>query len=213
VTASPVVADGIVVVGSGEGMLYTLNARNGKSRLQFKTSSTVISSSVVNNSVAYFADSSNLYAVDIQARNWPLENSLMIYWKILYIYGVAPRPPKASGYLWTYSLGRGVKQTSSPAMFEDKLYLGSGSNLVSLDVNTHKPVWSFATKDVVSSSPAVTDKAVFVGSQDKRLYAVDRATGAKLWDIAMGDSITSSPALADGVVYVGSLDGKLYAVK
>ncbi len=213
VTASPVIANGIVVVGAGDGILYTLNARNGKSRLQFQTNSTSISSAVVNNNVAYFTNTNYLYAVDIQARNWPLENNLMIYWKIFYIYGVAPKPPAASGFLWTYSLGRGVKQTSSPAMFEDKLYLGLGSNLVSLDVNTHKPVWSFVTKDIVSSSPAVTDKTVYVGSQDSRLYAVDRVTGAKLWDFATGDDITSSPALADGVIYIGSLDGKLYAIQ
>jgi outer membrane protein assembly factor BamB len=213
VTTSPVVSDGIVVVGTGEGALYTLNARNGKLRLQFKKYSTAISDSLVNNSVAYFVGSNNLYAVDIQARNWPLENKLRTYWAMAYLSGLAPSPPKASGYLWDYPLGRGEKPASSPAMFEDKLYLGLGSNLVSLDVNTHIKVWSFATKEVISSSPAVTDKAVFVGSQDSRLYAVDRATGAKLWDIATGDSITSSPALADGVVYVGSLDGKLYAVK
>jgi outer membrane protein assembly factor BamB len=213
VTASPIVANGIVAVGAGDGILYTLNAKTGKPRLQYKTGSTTVSSSLVTNNVVYFTDSSNVYAVDLQARNWPFENDLIIYWRILYIYGAMTKPPASSGYIWTYSLGRGVRQTSSPAMLEDKLYLGAGSKLISLDINTRKPVWSFSAKDLITSSPVVTDKEVFAGSQDKSLYAVDRATGAQLWNVATGDSITSSPALADGVIYVGSLDGKLYAIK
>jgi outer membrane protein assembly factor BamB len=214
VTSSPAVADGIVVVGSADGVFYSLNARNGKPRLQYKTRSVGISSPVVESGVAYFTDTSGyLFAVDIQARNWPLENELMIYWKMLYVYGVLPKPPKDSGYLWSYSMGTKARQTSSPALMENNLYLGAGNNLLALDINTRKPVWSFATKDVVSSSPAVTGKAVFVGSQDGSFYAVDSATGAKLWEIETGGQITSSPALVDGVIYVGSHDGKLYAIK
>jgi len=214
VTSSPVVADGVVVVGSLEGLLYTLNAKTGKVRLKFETHSNVGSSPAVNNSIAYFTDSSgNLFAVDIQARNWPLENWLMVYWRVFYIYKSAPKPPASSGWLWTYKMGSKSKLTSSPALYADTLYQGAGNSLMSFDVNTKKPGWSFATKDVVSSSPAVTDKAVYVGSQDGRFYAVDRTTGAELWDVTTGGQVTSSPALVNGVIYVGSHDGKLYAIK
>jgi eukaryotic-like serine/threonine-protein kinase len=214
VTSSPVISDGVVVVGSAEGLCYTLNAKNGKPRLQFQTHSNVYSSPVVNNGVAYFTDSSGyFYAIDIRARNWPLENTIKIYWDVLYIYGAAPRPADSSGFIWKYNMGSKAKLTSSPALLGDKIYLGAGNNLFSLDVKTHQPGWSFITRDVVSSSPAVADKAVYVGSQDGRFYAVDRATGEKLWDIATGGQITSSPALVDGVIYFGSHDGKLYAIK
>ena len=214
VTSSPVIADGVVVVGSSEGLCYTLNAKDGRPRLQYETHSTVYSSPAVNNGAAYFTDSSGfLYGVDIKARNWPLENFLMIYWKTLYIYNTAPKPPEPSGYIWRYKMGSKAKQTSSPAFYDNKLYLGAGNNLMSLDVNTLQPGWEFATKDVVSSSPAVTDKAVYFGGQDSRFYAVDRTTGSKLWDITTGGQITSSPALVNGVLYFGSHDGKLYAVK
>lgn len=214
VTSSPVISQGVVVIGLGDGYGYTLNAKNGKPRLQFETHSNVYGSPAVSNGVAYFPDSSGyLYAVDILARNWPLENFLNIYWKMLYVYGVAPRPPDPSGYLWKYAMGSKAKLTSSPALFEDKLYMGAGNNMLSLDLNTQAPVWTFATSDIVSSSPAVTDKAVFFGSQDNRFYAVDRATGNELWDITTGGQITSSPAIANGVIYVGSHDGKLYAIQ
>ena len=110
-------------------------------------------------------------------------------------------------------MGPKAKLTSSPAFFADTLYLGAGNNLLSLDINTQQPGWSFATKDIISSSPAVTDKAVYFGSQDNRFYAVDRVTGTELWEITTGNQITSSPAFVNGVIYIGSHDGKLYAIK
>jgi outer membrane protein assembly factor BamB len=212
VTSSPVVTDGIAVFGSSDGMFYCLNARNGRPRLKYQTHSTVVSSPVVSDSVAYFPDTSGyLFAVNIQARNWPFENTLDVFWKALYIYGTAPHPPSPSGYVWIYKMGPKARQASSPALVENTLYLGAGNNLLSLDIDNQQPVWSFETKDSVTSSPAVTDKAVFFGSQDGRFYVLDRATGEKLWDFPTGGQITSSPALADGVIYVGSHDGKLYA--
>jgi outer membrane protein assembly factor BamB len=63
------------------------------------------------------------------------------------------------------------------------------------------------------SSPALSDTAVYVGSDDGRLYAIDIATGQELWNFPTGDRITSSPAYANGTVYVGSYDGKLYAIR
>jgi outer membrane protein assembly factor BamB len=214
VTSSPVIDKGVLVVGSAEGMCYVLNARNGKPRLEFETHSNVYASPVVKDSVAYFTDSSgNLYATDIQARNWPLENQLIIYWRILYLYGVAPKPPASSGFIWSYKMGPRAIQTSSPALYGDTLYLGAGNSLLTVDINSRKAGWSFNTKDVVSSSPSVTEKAVFFGSQDNRVYALDRLTGTELWNVATGSQVTSSPALVNGVIYIGSHDGKLYAIR
>ena len=107
----------------------------------------------------------------------------------------------------------GAKLTSSTAFYDNKVYLGAGNSLLAIDVNTWKQIWTFATRDIVSSSPAVTDKAIYAGSQDGRFYALDRATGSKLWDVTTGGQVTSSPALANGVLYFGSHDGKFYAVK
>jgi outer membrane protein assembly factor BamB len=55
---------------------------------------------------------------------------------------------------------------------------------------------------------------VYVGSNDKKLYAVDAATGQQKWAFTTGGNVESSPVVsADGaVVYVGSDDSKLYAV-
>ena len=79
-------------------------------------------------------------------------------------------------------------------------------------------LWEFETGESeygVTSSPAIgSDGTVYVGSEDKKLYAINGKTGAKLWEFETGWGVSSSPAIgSDGTVYVGSEDSKLYAIK
>ena len=76
------------------------------------------------------------------------------------------------------------------------------------------PIWEFVTGDKVYSSPAIgSDGTVYVGSYDKKLYAINGKTGVKLWEFVTGGWLSASPAIgADGTVYVGSIDNKLYAI-
>ena len=70
----------------------------------------------------------------------------------------------------------------------------------------------------MSSSPAIgTGGTVYIGSNDRKLYALNGKTGIKLWELETGDGVFggvySSPTIgSDGVVYVGSKDDKLYAI-
>jgi outer membrane protein assembly factor BamB len=72
--------------------------------------------------------------------------------------------------------------------------------------------WKFHTAGQVISSPAVFGGAVFVGSTDGNLYAVDRESGSLTWKFQTKSRITSSPAVAGGLVYFGAYDGSFYAV-
>ena len=76
-------------------------------------------------------------------------------------------------------------------------------------------IWEFETGGEVGSSPAIgSDGTVYVGSWDKKLYAINGKSGVKLWEFVTGGNVNSSPAIgSDGTVYVGSLDKKLYAIK
>ena len=77
-------------------------------------------------------------------------------------------------------------------------------------------LWEFETGGAIEySSPAIgSDGTVYVGSNDKKLYAINGKSGVKLWEFETGGSVNSSPAIgSDGTVYVGSGDKKLYAIK
>ena len=73
-------------------------------------------------------------------------------------------------------------------------------------------VWKFKTAGRVVSSPLVVGSAVYVGSSDGALYAVNRTDGSQLWKFETEGPVNSSPAHHAGIVYVGSVDGNFYAV-
>src|SRR6266568_5256455 len=73
------------------------------------------------------------------------------------------------------------------------------------------PYWSASTTAYINSSPAVANGIVYIGSNDKLMYALDAKTGKILWAHNANDGVGSSTAVADGIVYVGSNDDNLYA--
>lgn len=54
---------------------------------------------------------------------------------------------------------------------------------------------------------------VFVGSDDKHVYAFNAKTGMQLWRTETGGEVWGSPAVVNGLVFICSGDGWLYALK
>jgi outer membrane protein assembly factor BamB len=110
---------------------------------------------------------------------------------------------------------------SSPALAGGRLYVGSDDgNLYAVDTTSGSLVWSFATGDAVTSSPAVAlgdgQPVIVVGSNDGNLYFIrdDGDSPTAIATFPIGAPVRSSPALgADGTVYVGADDGRVYAIR
>lgn len=73
-------------------------------------------------------------------------------------------------------------------------------------------LWTFKTQGPIKSSPAIANGRVFIGSNDRQLYALDFATGKLIWAFTNSESIESSPLVLDGKIYVGANDANLYAL-
>ena len=110
---------------------------------------------------------------------------------------------------------------SSPAIWHDTVYFGSGDgNVYALKATTGKKLWSFKTGDVVHASPAIDNGMLFVGSWDSYFYALDALSGSVKWrfktgvdpDIHNQVGIQSSAAIMDGTVFFGCRDSHLYAL-
>jgi len=73
--------------------------------------------------------------------------------------------------------------------------------------------WKFAIGDQIHSSPAIaSDGTIYIGSDDRYLYAIN-PNGTLKWKFKTGNGIYSSPAIAsDGTIYIGSWDHYLYAI-
>jgi outer membrane protein assembly factor BamB len=127
--------------------------------------------------------------------------------------------------------------TSSPAVSDGLVYFESyDSNFYAVDVATGALKWKFATNgekrfsaphmhgmlpasepvpdpfDFYLSSPAVANGAVYFGSGDGNVYALDASTGSLKWKFQTGNVVHASPAVADGLVFIGSWDTYFYAL-
>src|SRR5215467_2199388 len=75
--------------------------------------------------------------------------------------------------------------------------------LSAANVSSLALAWSALTRGAIfSSSPATANGLVFVGSQDRKLYAFDAATGKVRWSASTGAVIFSSPAMANGQIFI-----------
>src|SRR6185436_16199607 len=74
------------------------------------------------------------------------------------------------------------------------------------------PVWTFKAGDGISSTAAVVDGTVYVGSLDGHLYALGLERGDLRFKVKAAGEVKSSPAVRDGVVYFGDGAGVFHAV-
>jgi outer membrane protein assembly factor BamB len=63
-----------------------------------------------------------------------------------------------------------------------------------------------------SSTPVIADHQVFVGSADKKIYAISTLTHKTNWTFPTGAAVISTPAFGNGLVYIGGQDGTVYAI-
>lgn len=124
---------------------------------------------------------------------------------------------------WRYDLGS--PSHSTPAVDESTVYVVTrDGRVVAIDRLLGTPVWEATmgpdapllwgheSGDVYTSSPAVAEDLVVVGSGDGCVYAFDRESGSVHWSTLTHGRVRSSPAVVNGTVYVGSMDGLLYAL-
>jgi eukaryotic-like serine/threonine-protein kinase len=72
--------------------------------------------------------------------------------------------------------------------------------------------WSMKTQDEIRGSASHAGGAVYVGSYDGSLYAIDETDGSVRWRFRANRGIVSRPMPANDVVIFGSEDHTLYAV-
>ena len=78
------------------------------------------------------------------------------------------------------------------------------------------PKWVFRTGGAVTASPALNANGttLYVGSADRRFYAINADTGFTNWFLKLPGPITASATVGDnGVIYVACGDGRLYAIR
>jgi len=72
--------------------------------------------------------------------------------------------------------------------------------------------WQFDTGDHVVASPVVRDNTVYIGSRDRRFYAIDTGKGTARWTFEAADRIEGAAAIFEETVCFGALDGIVYGL-
>ena len=91
----------------------------------------------------------------------------------------------------------------------------NGGKLYALNSETGAVKWS-ATPGGSSgstwSTPAYANGVLYLGSNDRKLHAINATTGTEIWSYSTQGKDRSAPAVVDGVVYFGSSDGNMTAL-
>ena len=220
-TSSPVIADGIVYIGSEDNNLYAFDTKSSKGKLLWSTTTQGIlnsSPAVVGGVVYVGSDDHRLYAFDAKKGTllWSVVTGDTIYASPVVVDGIVyigsdkmyAFDAKKGTLLWSANTNDPL--ASSPAVANGILYVGSeDGNLYAFDAKKGTLLWQTPTKADIVSSPAVVNGIVYVGSD--KLYAFDSKSGKRLWSASTNGYIFSSPAVANGIVYIGSHDSRLYA--
>ena len=193
--SSPLVSDGAVFFGSGDGNVYSLNATSGVLNWKFKTGDVVHASPALADGTLFIGSwDSYFYALDAATgvQKWRFKTE---------------EDPDTHNQV-------GIQ--SSAAVADGIVFFGCrDSNFYAVDAATGEKKWSFNNKGSwVVGSPAVKgDKVYFATSDSAIFYSLDAKTGNPAFSLKFqGWPFFSSPAIAGNMLYLGSHVGKLMAI-
>jgi outer membrane protein assembly factor BamB len=188
--SSPLLADGLVVVGDWSHNVYAFTASTGNLRWHFHSGGLIKGAiSLAGNRVYFGSYDTHVYALELHTGKQ--------VWR-------ASSQPR---------IGRTGTFYANPAVAYGRVYIGAtDGKMYSYGARSGKLRWSNGTGDFIYSSAAVWRRNVMVGSYDGHFYSFDAATGDVRWRFNANGKISGSPTVVDGVVYFSTLSGRTFGL-
>jgi eukaryotic-like serine/threonine-protein kinase len=239
-TSSPVVTDGLVIVGGRDGSLVARDLASGQERWRYQATCEIWGSPAVEGGVVVVGDqcgSVHAVAVGTGRLRWRFRTvgdtlasasfgfdrrtiqSSPAIWESTVLVGAR------DGFLYAIDLTTGRERwrynhevswvNASPAVDGRLVYAASsdGGFAQGVSLATGQEVWRAARLGISWSSPLVAGEFVYVTTGTGWVYALDRASGDRRWAWRADGAVWSSPVLAGGLLLFGSDDGGIYAVR
>ncbi len=112
--------------------------------------------------------------------------------------------------LWEYKVEIGF--VTAPAVKDDQIYIGDIDGIFyCLDLKGEL-VWKHQTNAEINSSANFYGSNVLFGSQDTKLYALDKKTGKVAWELETADQVRCSATVVDNRAFVAGCDGGLHII-
>ncbi|MFA4838065.1 MAG: PQQ-binding-like beta-propeller repeat protein [Candidatus Neomarinimicrobiota bacterium] len=190
--SSPTVADGKVIIGSGDGVVRAISLKTGKEVWRFQTGDPVFSSAAVSGNITVVGSTdSSIYCLNTSTGklNWKVRTN-------------APA-------------------VAVPVIFQDVVYIGSSDGIFrAIDLKTGEIKWKFSdVVGFVETQPLVHEERVIFGAWDGCLYALNSQTGKLEWKWQDGrPGVLYSPAACIPVasgdkVYIAAPDRFLSCIE
>lgn len=233
--APPVVADGVVYVGTSAGQFHAVNAADGRGLWTWCGENPIDGRAVVSGDSVYVVDAkTNLIALnrtdgsprwtaalhDAQLAGKPVADNPTFNHRAafpLVVDGVI-YCGSSDGGLYAIDAASGAKlwrHDAKAPIFSgigrhgaDMLTFGTmDGSVVLLDRRTRQETFRARTAGGVVTVPLVVGDKVIAGSRDYVLYGFNLADGSVAWRFSYWFSwIESTPVLRDGLIYVGASD-------
>jgi outer membrane protein assembly factor BamB/predicted Ser/Thr protein kinase len=144
ITASPLLAEGVVYFGSVDSYIYALESKTGWMIWRYRLGKATISTPVIAERLIFTGSADgNIYCLDA----------------------------RSAREIWRFTTENQV--TGSPLIHNDSLYCGSVDGyLYCLEYRTGILRWKFKTGGPITGAPVISNDTIYFGSLDHRLYAL-----------------------------------------
>jgi len=255
VTSSPTVSDQIVYVGDRRGWYYQIDAAAGERLWQMAEggsgtcaagensiwfqSNVSIRVIFINRATEDFedtswADTATLLAQADDRLSFRFDSTYlrkhgapMITNGTVHIPGLGVQAVDIEDGSEKWHFDDNIAVPSSPATDGERLYFGSGTEVVDTDsidgaeenagtlyaLNSEEVTveWTFDADGPINTSPAATVRTVYVTSDDGTAHALSVFTGEEAWSHDVGDGV-GNPVVANNRLFVGSEENGLVAL-
>ena len=209
---------GIVAVMSAGNHLNRIDAVKGKRRLTKRLWFGGIGTPVILGDRAFLSgDRGSVQAVELQARDIPMEKALRFWWNKLWLYNSAPRPPPPIGYSWFH---RGIGGLTAHIVAHDdhRLFLVArhpdhSASVVAMDAASGEVLWRFNSGVLIAEGVASVGETLVVCTQAGEIYALDAASGAVVWQHDVGLPVTTVSLVSEDSLLATSQAGKVHLVR
>ncbi|MXZ00346.1 PQQ-binding-like beta-propeller repeat protein [Candidatus Poribacteria bacterium] len=212
--ASPVIAHGILYIGSTDGKLYALDAKAWGIKWVFDAGDAIRYSAAVFGDRVYFSARNNkVYSLaaktgeklwEFKSKNW-MDAPPIVVDNTVYVGAFPSRI-----YLLNARTGA-LESVRDRTVHIRGIEYGCSNGVFRPVFPEHNAkLWREYTNGS-ESYPVTANETVYIGARDGKLHAFDAVSKAQTWVYQLGGFVEAAPAISDGILYAASGDGTVYA--
>ena len=212
--ASPVIANGVLYIGSTDGKLYALDAKQWGIKWVFDAGDAIrYAATVLGDRVYFNARNNKVYALDtktgeklweFKSKNWMDAPPVVVDNKV-YV-GVFP----SNIYVLNARTGT-IESVRERTIHIRGIEYGCAKGVFRPVFPEHDAkLWRDQTGGS-ESYPIIANDVVYIGARDGQLHAFDASSKTQVWTYQLGGFVEAAPAISDGILYAASGDGSVYA--